>query len=671
MIRTFIKRVFIIFIVLTTLLIFTPIKSVRTDSLWTTLGVGMNSSVFAQIVDGSGNLYAGGAFTSAGGVPVMNIAKWNGNTWSALGNGVENLVESLALDGSGNLYAGGAFTSAGGAPANHIAKWDGSNWSTLGVGLNNSVYALAVDSNDNVYAGGLFTTAGGAPANYIAKWDGSSWSALGSGTDNYIWALAIDSFDNLYAGGSFSLAGGASSNNIAKWDGSSWSALGSGMNFGVFTLTLDASNNLYAGGAFSKAGGTQVNYIAKWNGSAWSAFGTGINQIVRAVVIDGLGNVYAGGQFTSAGGVAANRIARWDGSAWSALGSGLNGVVFSLTADGSNNLYSGGNFTLAGGVPANYIAKWIPDYIPPAVATTTPANGATVLPMNSVLVSFSEDVTHNGGLNAADNPANYLLVEAKGNGFQTTACNNTDFVHDTKISIDSAVYDNHEGSGPFEVTLSLNQGAVLPNGSYRLFVCGTTSITDLSGNKINFGEVDSIVSFLIATPSTLPQTGFAPGTITHLPSQPAEKSYHSLDSLTLEIPSFNIRAPIIGIPQNREGWDLAWLGNQVGWLEGTAFPSWAGNSALTAHVVDANGAPGLFADLGQLTYGKEIIISGWGQRYVYQVRSVKTTVKPSDMNAIRHQGYPYLTLITCKGYDENSGNYRWRVVVQAVQVRVE
>ena len=82
-----------------------------------------------------------------------------------------------------NLYAGGYFTTAGGVTATNIAKWDGSAWSALGSGMNGDgdiVYALAV-SGTNLYAGGDFTTAGGVPANYIAKWNGSAWSALGSG----------------------------------------------------------------------------------------------------------------------------------------------------------------------------------------------------------------------------------------------------------------------------------------------------------------------------------------------------------------------------------------------------------------------------------------------------------------------------------------------------------
>ena len=100
-----------------------------------------------------------------------------------LGLGDGQRVSALAVSGT-DLYAGGDFTTAGGVPANCIAKWNGSAWSALGSGMKQRtiahVYALAV-SGTNLYAGGYFTTAGGVPANYIAKWDGSAWSALGSG----------------------------------------------------------------------------------------------------------------------------------------------------------------------------------------------------------------------------------------------------------------------------------------------------------------------------------------------------------------------------------------------------------------------------------------------------------------------------------------------------------
>ena len=96
--------------------------------------------------------------------------------WSALGSGINGRVDALTVfdDGTGPaLYAGGIFTTAGGVAANRIAKWDGTQWSALGSGLNNIVRALTAfddGTGSALYAGGNFTTAGGMPASNIARW---------------------------------------------------------------------------------------------------------------------------------------------------------------------------------------------------------------------------------------------------------------------------------------------------------------------------------------------------------------------------------------------------------------------------------------------------------------------------------------------------------------------
>ena len=158
------------------------------------------------------NLYAGGQFTTAGGIAASHIAKWNGTVWADLDGGLNGSVYALAVSGT-DLYVGGEFSWDG-----YIDKWDGNAWSALGSGMNNWVYALAVSGTD-LYAAGWFTSAGGAPANYIAKWDGGTWSALGSGKGGVTWpgvsALAVSGAD-LYAGGSFTTAGGKVSAYVAK-----------------------------------------------------------------------------------------------------------------------------------------------------------------------------------------------------------------------------------------------------------------------------------------------------------------------------------------------------------------------------------------------------------------------------------------------------------------------
>jgi hypothetical protein len=329
------------------------------DANWVSMGgiPGADSQVFAAVVDGLGNLYIGGDFTTVGNAVANRVAKWDGNAWSALGSGVNNTVQALAVSGS-NLYAGGKFTTAGGAAANYIAKWNGSSWSALGSGMNNYVSALAVSGGD-LYAGGYFTTAGGVAGNRVAKWNGSSWTALGSGMNDYVSTLAV-SGSGLYAGGNFTTAGGVVASRVAKWNGSSWSALGAGMSGEVRALAVSGSD-MYAGGQFTTAtnsGGVAVtvNYIAKWDGTSWSALGAGMNYWVYALAVSG-SDIYAGGYFNSAGGSTAKYTAKWDGSNWSALNSGMDTWVYAIAVSGSN-VFAGGGFVEADGRAANFIAKW-------------------------------------------------------------------------------------------------------------------------------------------------------------------------------------------------------------------------------------------------------------------------------------------------------------------------
>jgi hypothetical protein len=126
---------------------------------------GTSGVVYSLAFDSTKNVYAGGSFGNAGGVgaPVNNIAKWDvsASRWSALtynGNsGTNGQVNSLAFDSTNNvLYAGGNFTSAGGVTVNKIAKWTISatpTWSALGSDpvVNGLQFVTIAIFNDIVY----------------------------------------------------------------------------------------------------------------------------------------------------------------------------------------------------------------------------------------------------------------------------------------------------------------------------------------------------------------------------------------------------------------------------------------------------------------------------------------------------------------------------------------
>ena len=198
------------------------------------------------------------------------------------------------------------------------------------------------------------------------------------------------------------------------------------------------------------------------------------------------------------------------------------------------------------------------------------------------------------------------------------------------------------------------QWTPLPRVSAKAgMVCGTTSRLSL---------------FIVGLPD-YPLTGFAPDMVTDLGIQPAEAAYATTD-MVLSIPNLDIATGIVGVPQSPNGWDVTWLGDQAGYLYGSAFPTWAGNTVITAHVWGADNQPGPFYGLNDLQHGDQITISAFGQTYTYEVRSNRL-ITPRGAAQFEHSEYDLLTLITCESFDPLSGDYRQRRVVTAVLISVD
>jgi LPXTG-site transpeptidase (sortase) family protein len=329
------------------------------------------------------------------------------------------------------------------------------------------------------------------------------------------------------------------------------------------------------------------------------------------------------------------------------------------------------------------------------------------LKITKLIVKFDHDVYNvpSGNANFAKsvvNPANYMLVMGSASGsFQTVSCVAGVQSPDVTITVDSVTYTNGGGAGPFVATLSINGGFPLNAiGYYRLFVCGTTSIVDaaninleLAGNGTTPGT-DFLLNFRIRsaeigadgtgngtdksggaafTPSSstlIPVTGFAPNQVTKLPAQPANKAYKPMNEIRIEIPTLGINYPIVGVRLEKNSWDLTWLKDSVAYLEGSAYPTLAGNTVLTAHVVDANNNLGPFSDIKGMKSGQKIYIHAYGQVYVYQVQENMRLLPISTSTVFKHEDYDWITLVTCEDFNAKTGEYNYRRMVRAVLVSV-
>ncbi len=140
--------------------------------------------------------------------------------------------------------------------------------------------------------------------------------------------------------------------------------------------------------------------------------------------------------------------------------------------------------------------------------------------------------------------------------------------------------------------------------------------------------------------------------------------------MTIEIPTLGIKFPIVGAPIKDKTWDLTWLKDSVAYLEGSAYPTTAGNTVVTAHVQDANKNLGPFSDIKGLQLGQKIYIHVNGQTYVYQVQESRK-ISPNSINAMfKHEEDSWITLVTCEDFNAKTGLYSTRRLVRAVLISV-
>ena len=228
-------------------------------------------------------------------------------------------------------------------------------------------------------------------------------------------------------------------------------------------------------------------------------------------------------------------------------------------------------------------------------------------------------------------------------------------------------------------TFSINFGTVTPSDFYTVTVITVVNHLGTAPGGDNHVSIrtssngdpiynDQASAHITIPSSTLPLTGFAPGKVSALPKQ--SFAYGEMGSMWLEIPRLGVQIPIVGVPEVNGTWDVSWLGNDAGWLNGTAFPSWSGNSVITGHVYGANGLPGPFVSLKTLKWDDQVIIHLAGQSYIYKVRT-NEVISPTDSSIFSHEDYPWMTLLTCKDYNAQTNTYIHRVAVGAVLVEIE
>ena|SRR6218665_1394975 len=150
-------------------------------SQWLNVGGGMHGGTddIADMIVYNGELYIAGAFTKAHGNIGNYIQKWDGTSWNEVGGGVMGLSggngQIFDLEVHDNsLYATGSFSIAGGVPVQQIAKWDGTNWCSLGDEI--SWPTCLAKSSTNLYVGWYGKIIEGDTTGSVIKWIGGTFA---------------------------------------------------------------------------------------------------------------------------------------------------------------------------------------------------------------------------------------------------------------------------------------------------------------------------------------------------------------------------------------------------------------------------------------------------------------------------------------------------------------
>ena len=346
---------------------------------------GFNDTVssIAPALDSSDDVYVGGSFTIYKNSVANRIARINNDgsldTGFVTGTGFDApaYTVSPANDGSGDVYAGGSFTSYDGTAVGYIARLnlDGTLDTVFDTGTGFSsevtIIAPAIDGSGDVYVGGSFTTYNGSTVGsglIRLNDDGSVDAEFSTGSEwgESIITLATDGSGDVYVSRS-SGPGIARLNNDGSIDaGFDTGTPGFNDEVRAIAVATDGSGDVYVAGYFDDYNGTGNRGIVRLNsdGSLDTGFNTtGVyvnegNFITPA--IDGSGDIYVGSK--SVAGI--DRL-NGDGTRDTGFETGLgryggfgdspNSVA--LATDGSGDIFVGGSFTRYNLIPAARIAR--------------------------------------------------------------------------------------------------------------------------------------------------------------------------------------------------------------------------------------------------------------------------------------------------------------------------
>ncbi|MCC9177240.1 class F sortase [Arthrobacter sp. zg-Y750] len=184
------------------------------------------------------------------------------------------------------------------------------------------------------------------------------------------------------------------------------------------------------------------------------------------------------------------------------------------------------------------------------------------------------------------------------------------------------------------------------------------------------------VPLLAPSPSATAQVSSLPAApVTS--AEPAAPPLPESTPVSLTIPSIGAQSKVIRLGLDAQGAlevPPGEPGSPAGWYEHSPTPGELGPAVLLGHVNAEGGGPGIFADLRRLAAGDRIEVAREdGSTAVFTVQAAEQYAKDNfpTLKVYGNTAGPELRLITCDGYDPETGKFDDNYVVYAVLAPVD
>lgn len=347
-------------------------------------GTGANG-IESIALQTDGKILIGGYFQSYNGTSRSCLAQLNAdgslNSNFISGVGPNSSVREIVIQPSGKILIGGAFTSYNDIPINGIARLnaDGTLDTTLdpGTGANESISCIAVQATGKIVIAGNFTSYNDTQIGDIAQLNSNGTldtaflnpGGFQIGAQDAIFSTVLQSDGKILIGGSFFSYNGVSRNRIARLntDGTLDTTFnpGTGANGTIYSIAEQTDGKILIGGTFTGFNGVSKNRITRLNadGTPDTTFnpGTGANAMVYRIVPQTDGKILISGGFTTFNGISKNRITRLnaDGTFDPTFNpvTGANGPVYSIELQTDGKILISGALTTYDGITTNNVTR--------------------------------------------------------------------------------------------------------------------------------------------------------------------------------------------------------------------------------------------------------------------------------------------------------------------------